>query len=117
VAWDDRYRRPFFQRYRCHIIVVTIVALFLLLASLSSPGEKYRQWKESKSPEPPQVYDEKAKNAPKTPPPKYEALKKWEANLPQHNLDLPYPEGGKGRYLKFSNQIIMLGWNNCLNEV
>lgn len=51
------------------------------------------------------------------PPPTYERLRQWEANLPQHNLDLPFPEGRTGRYVRFSNQIAMLGWNNVLNEV
>jgi hypothetical protein len=50
-------------------------------------------------------------------PPTYERLKKWETDLPQHNLDLPYPEGRTGRYVFFRNQIQMLGWNNQLNEV
>ncbi|KAJ6622714.1 hypothetical protein B0H10DRAFT_2162713 [Mycena sp. CBHHK59/15] len=49
-------------------------------------------------------------------PPTYEALRKWEDDLPQHNLDLPFPEGRTGRYVKFSNQAKGLGWNNCLNE-
>jgi len=50
-------------------------------------------------------------------PPTYERLKKWEMDLPQHDLDLPYPEGRTGRYVLFKNQIQMLGWNNQLNEV
>ncbi|KAJ6455086.1 hypothetical protein C8R47DRAFT_996962 [Mycena vitilis] len=49
-------------------------------------------------------------------PPTYEALKKWEEGLPQHDLDLPFPEGRTGRYVKFSNQMKYVGWNNCLNE-
>ncbi|KAJ7904848.1 hypothetical protein B0H13DRAFT_1620551 [Mycena leptocephala] len=49
-------------------------------------------------------------------PPTYEALKKWEEDLPQHNLDLPFPEGRTGRYVKFSNQMRFVGWNNCLND-
>ncbi|KAK7018574.1 hypothetical protein R3P38DRAFT_2983304, partial [Favolaschia claudopus] len=53
----------------------------------------------------------------KTPgPPTYETLRKWEDDLPQHDLDLPFPEGRKGRYLKFSNEFKNVGWNNCLNE-
>jgi hypothetical protein len=32
-----------------------------------------------------------------------------EAQLPQHNLSLPYPEGQNGRYLRFSNQVWGLG--------
>lgn len=50
-------------------------------------------------------------------PPTYQRLKQWENNLPQHNLDLPFPEGRTGRYVLFKNQITGLGWNNELNEV
>ena len=50
-------------------------------------------------------------------PPAYERLKKWEMDLPQHDLDLPFPEGRTGRYVLFKNQITGLGWNNVLNEV
>ncbi|CAE6471174.1 unnamed protein product [Rhizoctonia solani] len=39
-----------------------------------------------------------------------------EAELPQHNLSAPYPEGKKGRYLRFSNQVWGSGWNNLLQE-
>ncbi|KAF8529746.1 hypothetical protein BU17DRAFT_6062, partial [Hysterangium stoloniferum] len=49
--------------------------------------------------------------------PTYGNINKTERNLPQHNLDLPFPEGRTGRYVKFSNQIVGLGWNNVLNEV
>ena len=50
-------------------------------------------------------------------PPTYESLREWESALPQHNLNLPFPEGRKGRYVLFKNQIEGLGWNNALNEV
>ncbi|TFK60507.1 hypothetical protein BDN72DRAFT_779325 [Pluteus cervinus] len=50
-------------------------------------------------------------------PPTYEKIQEFERNLPQHNLDLPYPEGKTGRYVKFSNQIKYLGWNNVFNEI
>jgi len=50
-------------------------------------------------------------------PPSWEKLQQWERDLPQHNLELPYPEGKNGRYVKFDNQIRMLGWNNVFNEV
>lgn len=50
-------------------------------------------------------------------PPSYKRLKKWESDLPQHNLDLPFPEGRTGRYVLFKNQIQGLGWNDELNEV
>lgn len=32
-----------------------------------------------------------------------------EAQLPQHNLSLSYPEGSNGRYVRFSNQVWGLG--------
>jgi hypothetical protein len=44
-------------------------------------------------------------------------MRSYEQNLPQNNFSLPFPEGQTGRYVKFSIQIKMLGWNNCLNEV
>ncbi|KAF8167276.1 hypothetical protein B0H34DRAFT_681214 [Crassisporium funariophilum] len=50
-------------------------------------------------------------------PPTWERLWQWERDLPQHNLDLPFPEGRTGRYVLFKNQIQGLGWNNQLNEV
>ena len=50
-------------------------------------------------------------------PPTWKRVKKWEDDLPQHNLDLPFPEGRHGRYVLFKNQIQKLGWNNQLNEV
>ncbi|KAH0586450.1 hypothetical protein H2248_007682 [Termitomyces sp. 'cryptogamus'] len=50
-------------------------------------------------------------------PPTLEKLKQWERDLPQHDLELPFPEGKTGRYVKFSNQVKRLGWNNALNEI
>jgi hypothetical protein len=66
---------------------------------------------------PPTPPEEEEEPLPKLPgPPSYEALRKWEDELPQHNLDLPFPEGRTGRYVKFSTQMNLVGWNNCLNE-
>jgi hypothetical protein len=50
-------------------------------------------------------------------PPTLAKLKQWERDLPQHSLDLPFPEGKTGRYVKFSNQVKRLGWNNAFNEM
>ncbi|KAF6744716.1 hypothetical protein DFP72DRAFT_64830 [Ephemerocybe angulata] len=50
-------------------------------------------------------------------PPRYFDLYEEQRNLPQHNLSLPYPEGATGRYVKFTSQINMLGWNNVFNEL
>jgi len=51
------------------------------------------------------------------PPSNWDKLYKWEDDMPQHNLDLPYPEGRTGKYVLFRNQIQFLGWNNLLNEM
>ncbi|TEB34365.1 hypothetical protein FA13DRAFT_1753877 [Coprinellus micaceus] len=50
-------------------------------------------------------------------PPRYRDLIELQRDLPQHNLSLPYPEGETGRYVKFTSQINMLGWNNVFNEL
>ncbi|KAJ7465068.1 hypothetical protein FB451DRAFT_1041630 [Mycena latifolia] len=57
-----------------------------------------------------------ADGEPKVGPPNWDALRKWEAELPQHDLDLPFPEGHTGRFVKFSNEARYIGWNNCFNE-
>ncbi|KIJ54044.1 hypothetical protein M422DRAFT_42315 [Sphaerobolus stellatus SS14] len=49
--------------------------------------------------------------------PTYKEIYELERNLPQHNLTLPFPEGQTGRYVKFSNQIGGLGWNNVLIDL
>ncbi|EIN11683.1 hypothetical protein PUNSTDRAFT_63013 [Punctularia strigosozonata HHB-11173 SS5] len=54
----------------------------------------------------------------KSPPePSWDAVRRWEDNLPQHNLSLPFPEGRNGRYVKFSTQPGGLGWNNVFTEL
>lgn len=50
-------------------------------------------------------------------PPRFKEQWQWQESLPQHNTSLPYPEGKTGRYIKFSNQVTRLGWNNALNEM
>jgi hypothetical protein len=51
-------------------------------------------------------------------PPTYTALKEWEMRLPQHNSDLPFPEGRSGRYVLFANsRVHQAGWNNKLNDM
>ncbi|KAF7308493.1 hypothetical protein HMN09_00698300 [Mycena chlorophos] len=50
------------------------------------------------------------------PPPEFQSVRAWVHNLPQHDLDLPFPEGKTGRYVRFANEARYVGWNNCLNE-
>lgn len=54
---------------------------------------------------------------PPLPLPSYTTIYDMEKALPQHNLDLPFPEGRYGRYIRFSTQPSHLGWNNVLNEM
>jgi len=50
--------------------------------------------------------------------PEFTELREWERNLPQHNLDLPYPEGAEGRFVFFANsKAHPVGWNNKLNDM
>jgi len=51
-------------------------------------------------------------------PPEFAELRGWERNLPQHNLNLPYPEGEGGRFVFFANsKAHPVGWNNKLNDM
>jgi hypothetical protein len=49
--------------------------------------------------------------------PAFARVRAFEAALPQHDPALSAPEGRTGRYLRFSNQIQRLGWNNVFNEM
>jgi hypothetical protein len=90
-----------------HIIVAAVASVLILLLLPS-----VRQLSPVASLSPKNEADQNANY-----PPTYERLRNWEGSLPQHDLNLPYPEGRKGRYVKFTSQIQQLGWNNCLNEL
>ncbi|CDO76489.1 hypothetical protein BN946_scf184615.g15 [Trametes cinnabarina] len=49
-------------------------------------------------------------------PPLYEEYHKWELALPQHNPDLPYPEGRNGQYIWMANHVHASGWGNAMQE-
>ena len=49
--------------------------------------------------------------------PTWDQLKQWELDLPQHNLDLPLPEGRDGRYVHFVNQGVGQEWSHQLHEM
>ena len=38
-------------------------------------------------------------------PPRFYEWHEREKRLPQHDLELPYPQGREGRYIRFSNQV------------
>ncbi|KAF9485830.1 hypothetical protein BDN70DRAFT_870720 [Pholiota conissans] len=51
-------------------------------------------------------------------PPDYTEMREWESRLPQHDTELPFPEGKTGRYVLFANsRAHQAGWNNKLNEM
>jgi len=49
-------------------------------------------------------------------PPLYSDYHQRELALPQHNPNLPYPEGRSGRYLWIANKVNGVGWGNALQE-
>jgi hypothetical protein len=50
------------------------------------------------------------------PPAHHDRLRALERSLPQHNLNLPFPEGRTGRYIWFNVQPRGQGWNNILAQ-
>ncbi|TCD70094.1 hypothetical protein EIP91_004823, partial [Steccherinum ochraceum] len=50
-------------------------------------------------------------------PPLYEEYTRAERALPQHNPDLPLPEGRSGKYIAMENIVVMAGWGNALQEL
>ncbi|KAI0289291.1 hypothetical protein BC826DRAFT_1032735 [Russula brevipes] len=50
-------------------------------------------------------------------PPRFYEWHDREKRLPQHNPDLPYPQGRDGRYIRFANQLNGLGFGNALQEM
>ncbi|KAL1951009.1 hypothetical protein VTO73DRAFT_158 [Trametes versicolor] len=49
-------------------------------------------------------------------PPLYEKYHEWELKLPQHNPDLPPPEGRHGQYIWMANHVHASGWGNAMQE-
>lgn len=56
-------------------------------------------------------------NDPDRLPPLYPELKVAELALPQHDEDLPYPEGRNAKFVRFGNQMWGVGLNNQLFEM
>ena len=50
-------------------------------------------------------------------PPMYPELKVEELALPQHDEDLPFPEGKNAKFVRFGNQMWGVGLNNQLFEM
>ncbi|KAH9854362.1 hypothetical protein C2E23DRAFT_818421 [Lenzites betulinus] len=49
-------------------------------------------------------------------PPLYQDYHRWELRLPQHNPDLPYPEGRHGQFIWMANHVHGSGWGNAMQE-
>lgn len=56
-------------------------------------------------------------NDPERLPPLYPELKVAELALPQHDEDLPFPDGKNTRFVRFGNQMWGVGLNNQLFEM
>ncbi|KAI0291368.1 hypothetical protein B0F90DRAFT_1777336 [Multifurca ochricompacta] len=50
-------------------------------------------------------------------PPRFYEWHEREKRLPQHNPDLPFPQGREGRYIFFSNHVWGVGWGNAMQEL
>ena len=103
------------RRRQYWIVFVVILVVVLLLLIHSGPANVLTI--KSPPPEKPQSHPKPTGTTQWEDPPTLTKLKQWERNLPQHDLDLPFPEGRTGRYVKFSNQVKRLGWNNAFNEM
>ncbi|KAF8496238.1 hypothetical protein F5888DRAFT_1794754 [Russula emetica] len=50
-------------------------------------------------------------------PPRFYEWHDREKRLPQHDVNLPFPQGREGRYIRFTNQVCCLGWGNAMQEM
>ncbi|OBZ68588.1 hypothetical protein A0H81_11555 [Grifola frondosa] len=50
-------------------------------------------------------------------PPLYEKYHQWELRLPQHDPNLPLPEGRNGKYIWMANHVQGSGWGNAMQEL
>ncbi|KAJ8092474.1 hypothetical protein PM082_023727 [Marasmius tenuissimus] len=119
-AWKRSTRLGKNPRFIIFGLVVLVVVLSGLLASHPKSRGYFMDFYSKPKPEGEKKLDELSEHQRKIlalGPPDHHAIREYEKTLPQHNLNLPLPEGKGGRYVKFSNQIRMLGWNNCFNEV
>ena len=91
------HQLPTSRRHQYQILVATVVAVFVIYFLKSRYALKPdTNWGS---------------------PPSWDTLREWELNLPQHNLDLPFPEGKNGRFIKFSIECKHTGWNNVYTEL
>ncbi|KAG8906179.1 hypothetical protein FRC01_008099, partial [Tulasnella sp. 417] len=49
--------------------------------------------------------------------PTYKEISAYEKSLPQHKMNLPWPEGKDGRFLRFSTPYHNIGFNNQLQDI
>jgi hypothetical protein len=92
------------------LFILFAVASFLLVIALSKGLDPRRQLRSL-------LQDHTRTDLDLSYPPQYSDIKDIQKSLPQHNLNLPFPEGATGRYVRFSSQVKQLGWNNVLSEL
>jgi hypothetical protein len=90
-----------------------LLVIFLLRSFASAPKPVWGTFSESAQ----DPQDDEDDNEDHIRPPLYPELRVAELALPQHNEDLPFPEGKNARFLRFSNQPPGAGLNNQLFEL
>ncbi|KAJ8472331.1 hypothetical protein ONZ51_g8588 [Trametes cubensis] len=100
--YDKHSLRPWWSRFLTkRILRVSVFALLCFFAVRIFTG--LSSWQDHS-----QDHDGK--------PPLYEQYHKRELELPQHNPDLPYPEGKNGQYIWMANHVHASGWGNVMQE-
>lgn len=111
---------------RSRIVAFAALICFILstfsLYHYGSPGAQYITEKElekltpSEPPSPPEPVEPPEDDHGGLPP-LYPELKVEELALPQHEEELPYPEGKNAKFVRFGNQMWGVGLNNQLFEM
>ncbi|THH30232.1 hypothetical protein EUX98_g3946 [Antrodiella citrinella] len=101
--------RPVFNRRVYRFLLLTLV-LFASLAALSNVVKLHRAIRVS-----PESTSADRDESPL--PPLYEDYYMREKQLPQHDPDLPYPEGRTGKYIAMENIVVLSGWGNAMQEL
>jgi hypothetical protein len=107
------YRPRSVRQFLFHVVAAVLSVLFIIAMVGFYP--MHRRWRQGLKDL--VVVDDTWRDMNIDIPPRYLDVYEEERRLPQHNMSLPYPEGSTGRYVKFTSQINMLGWNNVLNEL
>ncbi|KDQ62949.1 hypothetical protein JAAARDRAFT_202479 [Jaapia argillacea MUCL 33604] len=103
-------QRPYPKRYRRLTLALLTVSIFGLFYCLGSSN-----------PTPGRLYDLLESAVLLDPlgnrlPPLYERWHEQESRLPQHDPDLPFPEGKHAKFFWVANHVTASGWGNSMQE-